>query len=67
MVMALRGTCSSPKKSLAASRRVTRSSVISRVRLSRGGAGLVEADVAGAADAEDLEVDPAGVARSACS
>ena len=35
IVIARRGTFSSPKKSLAASRRVTRSSVIRRVRLSR--------------------------------
>ncbi len=35
MVIARRGTYCSPKKSPAASRRVTRSSVISRVRLSR--------------------------------
>ena len=39
MVMALRGTFHSPKKSLAASIRVTRSSVIRRVRLSRGEPG----------------------------
>ena len=64
IVIARRGTFSSPKKSLAASRRVTRSSVIRRVRLSRRGAGLVEADVAGAADAQDLHVDAAGVVRS---
>ena len=35
IVIARRGTCSWPKKSLAASIRVTRSSVINRVRLSR--------------------------------
>lgn len=35
MVMALRGTCCSPKKSLAASSRVTRSRYTARVRLSR--------------------------------
>ena len=60
MVMARRGTHSSPpKKSLAASRRVTRSSVIRRVRLVARRARLVEADVAGPADAEDLQVDAA--------
>ena len=59
IVIARRGTFSSPKKSLAASIRVTRSSVISRVRLSLAGARLVEADVARAADAQDLHVDAA--------
>ena len=58
-MIARRGTFSWPKKSLAASIRVTRSSVISRVRLSLAGAGLVEADVPGAADAQELNVDAA--------
>ena len=42
IVMALRGTFYSPKKSLAASRRVTWSSVIRRVRLSRGEPGSLK-------------------------
>ena len=60
MVTASRGTYSSPKKSAAASRRVTASSVTRRVRLSAPEPGLVEADVSRLADAENLEVDAAG-------
>ena len=63
MVMARRGTYCSPKKSEAASRRVTLVERDQAVRLSRAGAGLVETDVAGAADAEELQIDPAGVAN----
>ena len=62
IVRARCGTFSSPKKSLAASRRVTGSSVTRRVRLCRVRAGLVEADVAVAADAQDLQIDAAGPA-----
>jgi len=40
--MALRGTFHSPKKSLAASSRVTLSSVISRVRLARDEPGSLK-------------------------
>src|SRR4051812_49755118 len=58
MVMALRGTFHSPKKSEAASRRVTRSSVIRRVRRAGRGAGAVEAAGAGGAAPRDREAGP---------
>ena len=62
MVRAWCGTFSSPKKLLAASRRVTGSSVTSAGPAVARRARLVEADVAGAADAQHLQVDAAGPA-----
>ena len=60
MVMARRGTYSSPKKSLAASMPGDPVQGDQPGAAVAAGAGLVEADVAGATDAQDLEVDPAG-------
>ena len=62
IVRAWCGTFSSPKKPLAASRRVTGSSVTRRVRLWRVEPGSLKPMWPGAADAEDLQVDAAGPA-----
>jgi len=59
MVMAKCGTFSSPRKSLAASWRVMRSSVMRRVSDSLARPWFVEADVACAANTQDLQVHAA--------
>ena len=59
IVIASRGTLSSPKKSAAASCRVTGSSVTSRVRLSAPEPGSLKPMWPVSPDAEELEIDPA--------
>ncbi len=61
--MACVGTLSSLKKSLAASRRVTRVERAHAGAAVGGAERLVEADVPIAADAQQLDVDAAGVAN----
>ena len=60
IVIASRGTFSSPKKSPAASRRVTGSSVTSRVRLSAPEPGSLKPMCPVRPMPEDLQVDAAG-------